>query len=216
MTTWSGGISPCCSTRLGRHAGCRRTWRPTRVLRRAAEPAQGLSAESEVEEREPEDRTVAEGLTSQAFHVLHEWSWVPGGRTTMARSTGTRSTMAEGGPPALPLELRAEVGDRQIGDIFSAAPGMDIGLAADDIRRRSSIVACAAAQVELGVNRQGVTSGRRSTEVIRRETGRIIIARRRAASRSARIGWGRLADRLADMYEADARRLDDWTEQREH
>jgi hypothetical protein len=115
---------------------------------------------------------------------------------------------------------RAEVGDRQLGDIFSAAPGK--GTAAWPPEAiREAIEHCRSRPLErgfeLGVfNRQGVTV-RAPLDGGDQERGWADYFR--AQARRFEISWdrtGALLDRLADMYEADARHQDEWTEQREH
>lgn len=180
----------------------------------------GPSAESGVEEPEPEDRTGAEGLASQAFHVLHEWSWVPGADEHGAIDRDALDAWLKAARRLCRENGRAEVGDRQIGDIFSAAPGN--GTAAWPPEAiREAIEHCRSRPLErgfeLGVfNRQGVTV-RAPLDGGDQERGWADYFR--AQARRFEISWdrtGALLDRLADMYEADARHQDEWTEQREH
>ena len=180
----------------------------------------GPSAESGVEEPEPEDRTVAESLASQAFHVLHEWSWLPGADEHGAIDRDALDAWLKAARRLCREKGRAEIGDRQIGDIFSAAPGK--GTAAWPPEAiREAIEHCRSRPLErgfeLGVfNRQGVTV-RAPLDGGDQERGWADYFR--AQARRFEISWdrtGALLDRLADMYEADARHQDEWTEQREH
>jgi hypothetical protein len=179
----------------------------------------GPSPESGVQEPEPEDRVRAESLASHAFHVLHEWSWVPGADESGAIDRDALNAWLKTARKLCQEKGREEAGDRQIGDIFAAALGK--GTAAWPPEAvRDAIEQCRSRPLErgfeLGVfNRQGVT---RRLPLAGGDQERDWADYYRDQARRFEISWGRTAqllDRVADMYEADARHQDEWTEQRE-
>ena len=172
-----------------------------------------------MQEPEPEDRGVAEGLASHAFHVLHEWSWVPGADESGAIDRDALNAWLKTARKLCREKGREEDGDRQIGDIFAAAPGK--GTAAwPPEALRDAIEQCRSRPLErgfeLGVfNRHGVTV---RSPLAGGDQERDWADYFRDQARRFEISWDRTAqllDRVADMYEANARHQDEWTEQRE-
>ena len=179
----------------------------------------GPSPESGVQEPEPEDRVGAEGLASHAFHVLHEWSWVPGADESGTIDRDAFNAWLKTARKLCQGKGREEAGDRQIGDIFAAAPGK--GTAAWPPEPvRDAIEQCRSRPLErgfeLGVfNRQGVTV---RLPLAGGDQERDWANYFRDQARRFEVSWDRTAqllDRVADMYEAYARHQDEWTEQRE-
>ena len=179
----------------------------------------GPSPESGVEEPEPEDRSVAEGLASQAFHVLHEWKWVPGADESGVIDRDALDLWLKEARRLCREKGREEAGDRQIGDIFVAAPGK--GTAAwppEPIR--DAVEQCRSRPLERGfemgvVNRHGVTV---RAPLAGGDQEREWATYFRDQARRFEISWDRTAsllDRVAENFEDDARRQDVWTEQRE-
>ena len=215
-------------------------WRYFAVLRHGSRPARQLSkalatypeffvqllcllyapsSESGVKEPEPEDRTLTENLASQAYHVLHEWNWLPGADENGVIDPTELNKWLKEVRKLCQERGRDEAGDRQIGDILSAAPGK--GAAAWPPEPvRDAIEQCRSRPLErgfqLGVfNRHGVTV---RAPLAGGDQEREWAAYFRDHARRFEMSWDRTAnllDQIAEMYEADARHHDEWTEQRE-
>ena len=177
------------------------------------------SPESGVEEPEPEDRQLAEALASRAYQVLHQWDHIPGADDNGVIDAVGLDAWVKGARDLCRTRGREEAGDRQIGDILSAAPGK--GTAAwppKPIREVFERYRSAPLErgFELGVyNRHGVTV-RAPLDGGGQE--RDWAEYFRAQARAFAVDWERasdLMDRLAESYAADAKRQDEWTEQRQ-
>ena len=179
----------------------------------------GPSPESGVQEPEPEDRVGAESLASHAFHVLHEWSWVPGADRA-APSTETPS-MRGSRRPGSSVRKGGVRKPATVRSAISSPPRRGRGLRRG--RRRL-----------FGMRLSNVVAARSSADLswgssIDRESPvRLPLAGGdqerdwadyfRDQARRFEVSWDRTAqllDRVADMYEAYARHQDEWTEQRE-
>jgi transcriptional regulator with XRE-family HTH domain len=177
------------------------------------------SPESGVEEPEPENQQNAEALASRAYQVLHQWDHIPGADDNGAIDAEALDTWMKAARDLCRSRGREEAGDRQIGDILSAAAGK--GIAAwppKPIREALERYRSAPLErgFELGVyNRHGVTV-RAPLDGGGQE--RDWAEYFRAQARAFAVDWERtsdLMDRLAEHYEADAKRQDEWTEQRQ-
>jgi transcriptional regulator with XRE-family HTH domain len=177
------------------------------------------SPESGVVEPEPEDAQQAEALASRAYQVLHQWDHVPGAGDDGIIDPAALDAWVKSARDLCRARGREEAGDRQIGDIFAAAPGK--GTAAwppKPIREIFERYRSASIErgFEVGVyNRHGVTV---RALLAGGDQERDWADYFRSQAQAFAVNWVRtsdLMDRLADSYEADAKRQDEWTEQRQ-
>lgn len=177
------------------------------------------SEDSGVEEPAPGDREQAQAMAGQAYSVLHEWAWVPGadeqgtidGEALEAWVKRARKLCAEA--------RRAEIADQKIGEILSAAVRQpDEPWPPEPVRHVIEITRSRDLETGLVVglyNRRGVTvrdpfdggeQERELAEIYRRD------------AEALRYDWPRTAaclERIAEGYEADGKRQDEYAEQRD-
>ena len=175
--------------------------------------------DSEIKEPEPEDLASVKMLAAQAFDVLHDWAVVPGtddqGMIDLIAledwTKRARKLLAEAG--------RSEIGDSKIGEILSAAkrdpgqpwPPEPVRVIIEMVRSRHLEHG-----FEIGVyNRRGVTV---RMPLDGGELERTLAARYKADAEDLRFDWPRTAaclDRIATIYEVDAKREDLSADQRD-
>src|SRR5580658_6368060 len=175
------------------------------------------AADSGIAEPEPENLAQAQSMWKQAFHVLRDWSHIPGADDQRVIDpvalenwvTRARKLLAECG--------RGEIGDSQIGNILSAS--MQLGEPPPvPVREIIEMTRSSALEqgIELGaINRRGVTV--RSPH----DGGQLerdLAEQYRRNAEELRFDWYRTAailHRLADNYEAQAKLEDVSADQRD-
>jgi len=172
-----------------------------------------------VVEEPPEDRGQAERLGTQAYNVLHDWACVPGADEHGAIDAALLEDWVKLARKLLAEAGRGAIGDQRIGEILSSSmrqpdepwPPQAVREVIEVCRSRDLETG-----LELGVyNRRGVTV-RSPHDGGEQERG--LAERYRRDADALRFDWPRTAatlDRIADSYEADARREDESAEQRD-
>ena len=199
--------------------------RPARTLHRAlatkpaffAELLQAVFGKIEFEPDDTGARDRARTIARQAYHVLEDWSLVPG-----ARDDGSidGAVLNEWVNVARRLCAEAElvdIGDLRIGQVLSAAPVV-AGDAWPPEAIREVIENCRSRRLEDGFangvfNCRGVTL-RSPTDGGKQE--RDLAARYRADALVCATGWPRtcaVLERIANSYDADAKWHDEHAEQ---
>ncbi len=175
--------------------------------------------DSDVVEPPIEDMEQARKLASQAYDVLHDWATVPGSDDSGVINGVALETWIKQARKLCSDAARGEVGDVRIGEILSASLRQpDEPWPPEPVREVIEMVRSKAVErgLEMGVyNRRGVTV-RNPTDGGDQE--RELAQRYRRDAEALRFDWPRTAaclDRIAETYEADARRQDEHTEQRD-
>ncbi|WP_179166300.1 helix-turn-helix domain-containing protein [Azospirillum agricola] len=173
--------------------------------------------DSGVADPEPADPEAAARIAKQAYSVLHDWARIPGSDDAGVIDGAALEVWVKEARRLCAQAGRGKIGDQQIGQILSAAPRRE-GESWPPEPVREIIEICRSRDVELGFqigvyNRRGVTV--RSP----RDGGtqeRALAQTYRADSRALALDWPRTAailERIAESYERDAEREDQWAEQ---
>lgn len=201
--------------------------RPARTLQRAVARDPGFfthlvtlvylpAADSGIEEPPPQDKAKVEKLASQAWNVLHEWKHVPGADDAGVIDGAALETWVATARKLLAEVGRGEIGDSKIGEILSAAkPQPEEPWPPEPVREVIEMARSRTLErgFEVGLyNRRGVTT-RMPHDGGAQE--RSLAARYRRDAETLRFDWPRTAaclDRIADTYDAEAKREDDHAE----
>jgi transcriptional regulator with XRE-family HTH domain len=175
--------------------------------------------DSGVIESDMPDMESARKLASQAYDVLHDWSYVPGSDDRGAIDTVALENWVKRARKLLAESGRGEIGDSKIGEILSAAKREpDQPWPPEPVREILELVRSRTLErgFEIGVyNRRGVTV-RSPHDGGAQE--RALAERYRRDVEVLRFDWPRTAaclDRIATTYETDANREDQSAEQRD-
>ncbi len=173
-------------------------------------------------ELEPDDagaRERARTIASQAYHVLEDWSLVPGTRDDGSIDGAELEEWVKTARKLCAEADLADIGDSRIGQILSAPP-LIAGEVWPPEPIREVIELCRSRELEDGLavgvsNRRGVTV-RLPTDGGEQE--RDLATRYRADALSCALTWPRtraVLERIADSYDAHAKWMDERAEQRD-
>ncbi|WP_413741885.1 helix-turn-helix domain-containing protein [Sodalis sp. RH15] len=175
--------------------------------------------ESGVVEEEPANLEKAQGMASNAYHVLAEWTHVPGANEVGEIDGHVLETWVNNARKLLSDIGRSVAGDIQIGEILSAAKrSQEEPWPPGPVRDVIELVR--SKELERGFvtglyNRRGVTVRMPHDGGIQE---RVLVEQYRRDANELRFEWPRTAaclERIADMYDDEANREDVVVEQRE-
>lgn len=170
-------------------------------------------------EESPGDAEAVEKIATQAWHVLHDWSWIPGSNEAGEIDGLALETWVKEARQLCAKVGRAQIGDSKIGEILSAARRQP-NEAWPPEPVRDIIEICRSRELEEGFtvglfNRRGVTM-RSSYDGGAQE--RALADTYRADARAVALEWPRtraVLERIAQSYDRDAEREDRSVEQRD-